>query len=146
MRGRASGSSCEEASGSGCTDVHGMHPESTPLERLVQSGGRLTAAAHLAWGQVRPGDVVVDATCGNGLDTVFMCGRVGAGGEVYAFDTNAAAIAATRLAVDSSIPAGERPVVHYCHASHTTMQQVVGSNRAALVAFNLGEWQWGLVS
>ncbi len=33
-----------------------------------------------------PGDVVIDATCGNGHDTLFLANLVGTNGTVYAFD------------------------------------------------------------
>ena len=35
---------------------------------------------------VRPGDTVVDATMGNGHDTLMLCEAVGPAGRVYAFD------------------------------------------------------------
>ena len=46
--------------------------------------------------RVQPGDVVVDATCGKGHDTLFLARAVGPGGRVYAFDIQAAAIQASR--------------------------------------------------
>jgi len=46
------------------------HP--SRLEEILQNS-RLTRIAHELWLQiVRPGDTVVDATCGNGHDTVFL--------------------------------------------------------------------------
>lgn len=44
---------------------------------------------------LRPGDCAVDATAGNGIDTLFLAGRVGPGGHVYAFDIQAEALART---------------------------------------------------
>ncbi|ULG71366.1 tRNA (mnm(5)s(2)U34)-methyltransferase [Macrococcus brunensis] len=38
------------------------------------------------------GDIVVDATCGNGNDTLYLAGKVSENGHVYAFDIQDAAI------------------------------------------------------
>lgn len=38
------------------------------------------------------GDTVIDATCGNGHDTLFLCQTVGHDGHVYAFDIQEQAI------------------------------------------------------
>lgn len=44
---------------------------------------------------VKPGDLAVDATAGNGFDTVFLANLAGNEGHVYAFDIQDEAIAAT---------------------------------------------------
>lgn len=44
---------------------------------------------------LQPGDIAVDATMGNGHDTLFMAECVGKTGLVYAFDIQAQAIEAT---------------------------------------------------
>lgn len=46
---------------------------------------------------VEAGDVVVDATAGNGHDTALLAELVGTNGHVYAFDVQKAAIEATTL-------------------------------------------------
>ena len=45
---------------------------------------------------VAPGDTVVDATMGNGHDTLFLCELVGEEGRVYAFDVQAQAVKNTK--------------------------------------------------
>ena len=45
---------------------------------------------------LQPGDIAVDATMGNGHDTLFMAECVGKTGLVYAFDIQAQAIEATK--------------------------------------------------
>ncbi|WP_066258290.1 class I SAM-dependent methyltransferase [Neobacillus drentensis] len=45
---------------------------------------------------VNPGDIVVDATVGNGCDTVFLAGLVGESGHVFGFDIQEEAIAASK--------------------------------------------------
>lgn len=46
--------------------------------------------------RVRPGDRAMDATCGNGRDTLLLAQLVGEGGRVWAFDVQPEALAATR--------------------------------------------------
>ena len=45
---------------------------------------------------IRPGDLVIDATCGNGQDTLFLAQLTGPQGKVMAFDIQAEAIRRTR--------------------------------------------------
>ncbi|WP_371811513.1 class I SAM-dependent methyltransferase [Sporosarcina sp. Te-1] len=45
---------------------------------------------------VIPGETVVDATAGNGNDTLFLAEQVGPDGHVYAFDIQQAALDATK--------------------------------------------------
>lgn len=83
---------------------------------------------------VRPGDTVVDATMGNGKDTLFLCGLVGEGGHVYAFDVQEEAVARTRERIDA---AGYAPRATLLLAGHETMaERVKGPVQA--VMFNLG--------
>ena len=68
---------------------HPQHRCSLPaeLERLMLEGGRMTSIAQAVWTRfVRPGDTVVDATCGNGHDTKWLAQAVGPSGRVFAFD------------------------------------------------------------
>jgi ubiquinone/menaquinone biosynthesis C-methylase UbiE len=47
----------------------------------------LVQQAHQAVEAVlKPGDITIDATVGNGHDTLFLATRVGATGKVYGFD------------------------------------------------------------
>jgi hypothetical protein len=47
-------------------------------------------------------------------------------------------VAATRDRIASGMDAAARPTMHYVQACHSRMQEVVGSSRASVVAFNLG--------
>lgn len=46
---------------------------------------------------LQPGDRVIDATMGNGHDTLFLCDLVGEQGHVFAFDIQEQAVENTRL-------------------------------------------------
>lgn len=81
-----------------------------------------------------PGARYVDATAGNGHDTVFLAGLAGEGGRVDAFDVQPAAIATARRAVEAAGYAG-RVEFHTC--SHARMAEVVPGELRA-VMFNLG--------
>ena len=51
------------------------------------SGKRLTGIAQETWQDfVQQGNTVVDATAGNGADTVWLAKAVGPQGRVYTFD------------------------------------------------------------
>lgn len=84
--------------------------------------------------RVRPGEVVVDATCGNGKDTLFLARLVGPGGTVIALDTDPRAIAATAALLHSE--AAEKQVV-LLNRGHEELAEVVAAPVAAVV-FNLG--------
>ncbi|ASN07335.1 16S rRNA (cytosine(1402)-N(4))-methyltransferase [Virgibacillus necropolis] len=58
--------------------------------------GILQFSHHLIEEAVNKGETVIDATCGNGHDTVFLSKVVGEGGHVYGFDIQEQAILNTR--------------------------------------------------
>jgi SAM-dependent methyltransferase len=83
---------------------------------------------------VRPGDRVLDATCGRGRDTLFLAGLVGNAGEVWAFDVQEEALAETAERIRA---AGCRPWVNLVHAGHESLSAYVRQPVRAAV-FNLG--------
>jgi predicted methyltransferase len=101
---------------------------------------RATEKAHHLMRQiVKPGDLVVDATVGNGNDTLLLAELVGPSGRVIGFDIQSAAISATRQLV------GHLPQVTLIQAGHETLaahlQTFEGAgDQPALAAamFNLG--------
>lgn len=99
----------------------------------------LTQRAHAALGSVLgPGDVAVDATAGNGHDTLFLAGRVAPTGRIHAFDVQPAALAATRARLAK---AGMEDRVTLHQAGHERMPEVLPESvagRVRAVVFNLG--------
>ena len=65
---------------------------------------------------VRPGDIVVDATCGNGNDTLLLAHLVGAAGRVYSFDIQDSALQATLILLEAEQIAGRVKLIHDDHA------------------------------
>lgn len=91
--------------------------------------------AHLALQQyLNPGDRVVDATCGNGRDTLFLARLVGPTGHVWGIDIQAAAISATRTLLAN---AGCLSRVTLVETGHESMAATV-SEQVQGVVFNLG--------
>lgn len=84
---------------------------------------------------VLPGDTVVDATAGNGHDTVFLARLAGPAGHVHAFDVQEEAIRSTRERMEE---AGLlTPNVHLHLSSHDRLAELVSGPVKAIV-FNLG--------
>ena len=84
---------------------------------------------------IRGGDRVIDATAGNGHDTVFLAECVGESGKVLAFDIQAAALDAARGKIET---AGYGPRVEFHHCCHAEMENHTGAGTIAVVMFNLG--------
>lgn len=94
----------------------------------------LHQAHSLAESAVRQGDTVIDATMGNGYDTLFLAGLVGEEGKVYAFDIQALALDRTRQRLEQSGCLG------WCRLildGHQHMDKYV-QGPVKLVIFNLG--------
>ena len=102
-------------------------------ERYVLRNARHLAADYVLR-SVREGDVVVDATMGNGADTLFLAKLVGDTGRVYAFDVQKEALENTRARLEEA-GVGERAVLLL--AGHETMREHVKEAPQA-VMFNLG--------
>lgn len=84
---------------------------------------------------VLPGDTVVDATAGNGHDTVFLARLAGPSGQVHAFDVQEEAIRATRERLEKE--GLLTSAVHLHLASHDRLAELVTGPVKAVV-FNLG--------
>ncbi len=95
-----------------------------------------TAAAHRLLAEViLPGDAVMDATAGNGHDTLFLAGLVGESGRVDAFDVQEAAIASARARLED---AGLSAWVGFHCESHALIGNHAEKGTVAAVMFNLG--------
>jgi tRNA G37 N-methylase Trm5 len=107
-------------------------PFSMPIRTVLDFAHRLATCA------LDPGEVAVDATVGNGHDTVVLARAVGEEGGVFGFDVQAEAIEQTRSRVRAE--GVETPVTLFQNG-HEEMARVlpaecVGSVGA--VMFNLG--------
>jgi tRNA1(Val) A37 N6-methylase TrmN6 len=87
---------------------------------------------------LQTGDVAIDATIGNGHDTLFLAEQVGLTGRVYGFDIQQAAIVATREKLQQS---QWRDCVTLIQASHADMAAHIPVNHQGKInacMFNLG--------
>lgn len=85
---------------------------------------------------VNKGDLVIDATVGNGHDTLFLANLVGESGQVYGFDIQKQAIQSTteRLKENNSLTQ-----VELIHAGHEMMtSNIQEEQEASAIMFNLG--------
>ncbi|MBL0224763.1 MAG: class I SAM-dependent methyltransferase [Geobacteraceae bacterium] len=93
------------------------------------------ALAHLILRRfINQGDHVIDATCGNGHDTLLLADLTGKSGRVWAFDIQEEALAATRTRLRQS---GVEDRVTLLKAGHETIREFV-SELVSAVVFNLG--------
>lgn len=100
---------------------------------------RLTEQVHLELEKtVRPGDTAIDATAGNGHDTLALARLVGPGGKVYAIDWQERAIASTRVRLEEAEELAQCALIQADHA--TMLHSLLPGHHASVVAitFNLG--------
>jgi predicted methyltransferase len=98
----------------------------------------LPYAKNLLEKTITRGDVVIDATLGNGHDTLFMANLVGENGSVYGFDVQADAI---RTSIEKLNQHGLADRVTIFHNGHEQLSKLIpaehhGKVKAAM--FNLG--------
>ena len=97
--------------------------------------GSKICAGLLAARLVHP-QLCVDATCGNGGDTAFLCNLTAPAGRVLAFDVQPEAIRSTRTRLEQAgVPAERYELI--C-GSHADLLQYVQPGTADAVMFNFG--------
>ena len=98
----------------------------------------LTEQAHAILRQViRPGDVTIDATAGNGHDTRFLAELVGQSGHVFAIDVQPEALQQTAALLGEAALAQ----VHLVQRDHAELKTIIPRRHhghVAAVMFNLG--------
>jgi len=90
---------------------------------------------HFIEQQVRPGDICIDATMGNGHDTELLCRLTGADGKVLAFDIQKIALSNTQKRLqDAELPVNYRLILD----SHSHMDQYADADSVSCIVFNFG--------
>jgi predicted methyltransferase len=116
-----------------CAGASAISCELVSMLRAVAYSHRLLRE-HLV-----PGDMTIDATAGNGHDTLFLARLTGTEGMVFAFDVQASALEATRALMErEGIPPDRWRLLH---AGHETMADRIPAEwhgRVGAVLFNLG--------
>lgn len=92
---------------------------------------RMTKIAHeILSAHLKPGDTAIDATCGNGYDTIFLAKLVGPNGLVHAYDIQEKAINETQKKARLE----QLTNIRFHLASHETISE----EQIDAVIFNLG--------
>lgn len=91
-------------------------------------------AAELVEPALFPGARAVDATMGNGKDTLWLCRLVGETGRVFAFDVQPEAVARTRALLEAEGMSGRAAL--FCEGHQRMAEFVPGP--VDVVMFNLG--------
>ena len=100
---------------------------------------RLTEKVHhILRNHLQEGDQAIDATAGNGYDTIFLAEQVGLSGKVIAIDIQDSAIRSTREKLDSAGLIDRVRLVSENHA--TALRKLITKNagKVAAITFNLG--------
>ena len=85
--------------------------------------------------QVKPGDLCIDATAGNGYDTEFLCSLIGENGRVLAFDIQEQALASTKKRLEQ---AGIGDRAELILDGHEKMAEYAGEETVSCIVFNFG--------
>jgi len=93
----------------------------------------LEVARRLIVERIQPGELAIDATMGNGNDTLFLCKTVGEQGRVIAYDIQPEAMEKTRVRLERE---GVLDRVELVLASHEEMSRI--TEKPAAIMFNLG--------
>jgi methylase of polypeptide subunit release factors len=94
--------------------------------------------AHQYWKKhLREHAVVIDATCGNGHDALFIAQQIlSQKGELHCFDIQQQAINATQTRLKKNLPKAQLNQIFYYHKSHDLL--AFSPRSIDLIVYNLG--------
>lgn len=87
-------------------------------------------------GRVQPGDICVDATVGNGHDTLYLAQQVGENGRVYGFDIQPEALQSAKALLAENGMAARATLFLRSHAE--MLECGIPLQSARVILFNLG--------
>jgi len=114
------------------SQMYVMHRMDIPLPTPVEWSRELIHA------RVYPGAWVVDATAGNGHDTLLLAQCTGPTGRVFAFDLQSAAISATRARLSEAGALEQCTLILDGHEHKARLLPSDANGKLAAVMFNLG--------
>jgi methylase of polypeptide subunit release factors len=103
-------------------------------EKVLNPASQTELLHHLLKEQISPDDLCIDATCGNGFDTLFLA-RLLPSGRVYAFDIQETALSRTKERLEQE---GLLDRVQLIHASHKTFPEFIQNSSIRVILYNLG--------
>jgi ubiquinone/menaquinone biosynthesis C-methylase UbiE len=99
----------------------------------------LVEKAHeLVGARAYPGAIAIDATVGNGYDTLFLLQKVAPEGRVYGFDIQQSALESARGRIASPVLLNCLTLFHHSHAQMDEVLPAVQQGTISAVMFNLG--------
>jgi predicted methyltransferase len=98
----------------------------------------LAFANSLLHKSIQPGGIAVDATLGNGHDTVFMAKLVGEEGKVYGFDVQEQAIINSRARLAEHDLLERATLLHKGHEHIYSSVPITEHGKVSAAIFNLG--------
>lgn len=87
---------------------------------------------------LQPGSICVDATVGNGYDTVFLSEKAGASGHVFGFDIQEDAVTQTEQRLNEECQPENWTIFHSGHENMLELIPAEFHGRVNVVMFNLG--------
>ncbi len=87
---------------------------------------------------LKPNSIVIDATCGNGHDTLFLAEIVLRKGMLIAIDIQSEAILQTKFRIKAQIPPEIAQNVQYFNQCHSSFPAFIQEESVALIVYNLG--------
>ena len=96
--------------------------------------------AHSYWKQcVTPGDIVIDATCGNGYDSSVLAtlALTQSSGELHLFDIQQKALQHSQERLQS-LHQDLMPRIHFHHICHSRIASCAAKETVTLIVYNLG--------
>jgi SAM-dependent methyltransferase len=99
---------------------------------------------HRLWEEiVAPGDTLIDATCGNGHDSLYLAKLLSQQenrGRLYCIDLQGEAVASTRKRLSDNPAVGSIISSHvsFIHHSHETFPDEITPGSVGLICYNLG--------
>lgn len=92
--------------------------------------------AHSYWkAHLKPLCHVIDATCGNGHDSLFLANHLN-GGSLYCIDIQKTAIDSTKSLLEKNLPTSQLDSIYFFNQSHETFPSEIPC--CDLIIYNLG--------
>lgn len=93
--------------------------------------------AHTYWKQLlQKGDTAIDATCGNGHDTLFLA-ELGLLEKLYSIDLQSSALKKAASKIET-LPVEMQKCVHWIEGSHAQFPSEIAKQSVKLIVYNLG--------
>lgn len=82
-------------------------------------------------------DIIIDATCGNGQDTLFLA-KACPTATIYAIDILPNAIDLTKAHLNKNLPQEQLKKIHLINCCHSNFPEAISPSSVKLIVYNLG--------